>query len=97
MGYNCLFSLIKYIFYMLDNAKEDELRCVLLSDYMDLYPNEVNGIGKVLDIVYKVINYILLAVSFISLFYGIMHVINGVLESISLKISLQIEASFASV
>lgn len=73
----------KYIFYMLDNAKEEELRCVLLSDYMDLYPNEVNGIGKVLDIVYKVINYILVAVSFISLFYGIMYVMNGLLESIS--------------
>ncbi len=61
----------KYIYHLIDCKKEQELRKVLISDYMSLYPNEDNRVLSAMDIFMKIMNYILLIFAFVLLIIGV--------------------------
>lgn len=63
-------NIPKYIFYLVDNDKKDELRKVLLYDYFDFYDNDSNMMNKFARIISKGLIYVIVFLSYLFLFAG---------------------------
>lgn len=62
----------KYIFYLLDNGKEksEDLKKVLLYDYIDIYPNDNNKMLRFMEMISKFLVFVMFTMSFSFLLYG---------------------------
>lgn len=63
-------NIPRYIFYLVDNEREDELEQVIMCDYITLYPNENNKISSITETILKVMNYIALILGYAMLILG---------------------------
>lgn len=61
-------NIPKYIFYLAEKDEEEELKKVLLYDYLDLYNNNSYIINQFAKVVYKVVVYFIVFLSYFSLF-----------------------------
>ena len=61
----------KYIFYLIDNGKEksEDLKKVLLYDYIDIYPNDNNKMLRFMEMISKFLAFVMVAMSFSFLLY----------------------------
>ena len=62
----------KYIFYLIDNGKEksEDLKKVLLYDYIDIYPNDNNKMLRFMEMISKFLAFVMVAMAFSFLLYG---------------------------
>ncbi len=66
-------AIPKYIFYLIDNDKEksEDLKKVLLYDYIDIYPNDNNRMLRLMEMISKFWAFVIFAISFSAFLYGV--------------------------
>ena len=62
------------------NIFNEKLTKILITDYLNLYPNEHTRTCNVFELTRKLLNYILLFLSFVSLFVGAFMIVGGFLS-----------------
>lgn len=62
------------------NEFKEKLAKILITDYLNLYPNEHTRTCNVFELIRKLLNYILLFLSFVSLFVGAFMIVGGFLS-----------------
>lgn len=70
-------NIPKYVIYLVDNNREDDLKAILIYDYFHLYPNDDNNLDKIADSLSKIMYYIIFIMSLIFLFLGIVSFVIG--------------------
>lgn len=64
----------KYIFYLMDEQRETDLKKVLIYDYLDIYHNDNATMNQILRSINKALSYVMFFLSFIFLYFGIMSI-----------------------
>lgn len=74
----------KYIFYLVDQKKSEDLKKVLLYDYFDIYENDVNMIGYIFRVGQKILTYCLVFAGVLWLYAGCLSILAGTSELVLL-------------
>lgn len=71
-------NIPKYIFYLVDTEKEEELHKILVYDYYCLYPNDERNCNRITDSILKVLYYVLWIIYLLFLMVGAFWFYTGV-------------------
>lgn len=72
-----------YVFYLVDEGIEEDLRRVLIYDYMTIYPNDANRLGRIMEFILKIIFYLFFTLSVLSMLICTFFLSYGLLDTLS--------------
>lgn len=89
-------SIPTYIFYLIDNNNSEELKKILIYDYIENYKNEYNTMSRIIKAIRKLLIYVIFLSSFVFLFMGaesFIIVILNIIDDFNLQFSVLIQNS----
>jgi len=73
----------KYVFYLIDNNRGEELEKVLVEDYYDLYENDNKSIRNIINVVQKITLFLMVCITLFFVFFAVTCIFVGILSLIA--------------